>query len=132
MPSNRGPVIVVEDDEAVRNSLKFSLELEGLEVRAYEGGTQLLADTTIPTDGCLVVDYYMPAMTGLELVGFLRRRHVDLPAILISAKVTDDMRRRAAQAGIRQVLEKPLEDSSLIDSIRRALDPAGSDLRDIP
>jgi FixJ family two-component response regulator len=117
-----GQVIVVDDDAAVRNSLKFALELEGLTVSAYEDGDALLAERTLPDKGCLVVDYYMPAMNGVDLVKSLRRRHVDLPAILITAKATDAMRRSAAQAGFRQVLEKPLEDSSLLDSIRGALE----------
>ncbi len=117
-----GQVIVIEDDAAVRNSLKFALELEGLTVRAYEDADALLAEAALPAKGCLVVDYYMPAMNGVDLVKCLRRRHVDLPAILITAKATDAMRRSAAQAGFRQVLEKPLEDSSLLDSIRGALE----------
>jgi FixJ family two-component response regulator len=114
-------VIVVDDDEAVRKSLKFALELEGLEVRLYESSEQLLSDRELPENGCLVIDYYMPAMNGVELIDALRRRHVDLPAILITAKATDELRRRAARAGFRQVLEKPLEDGSLFDSIRGAL-----------
>lgn len=121
MSTNPGSVIVVDDDAAVRNSLKFALEIEGMSVRAYQGSAELLAETDLPKTGCLVVDYYMPAMNGVDLVKCLRRRQVDLPAILITAKVTDDMRRSAARAGIRQVLEKPLEDSSLVDSIRGAL-----------
>jgi FixJ family two-component response regulator len=122
MAMNRGPVIVVDDDAAVRNSLKFALELEGLDVRAYADGNAVLAEAALPARGCLVVDYYMPAMNGVDLVRSLQRRKVDLPAILITAKATDAMRLSAASAGFREVLEKPLEDSSLLDSIRGALD----------
>ena len=121
MSTAPGPVIVVDDDAAVCNSLKFALELEGLDVRLYRGGDEVLAEPDLPVRGCLVVDYYMPAMTGVELVNRLRRRHVDLPAILITAKATDSVRQRAAIAGFRQVLEKPLEDGSLVDSIYGAL-----------
>ncbi len=116
-----GPVIVVDDDAAVRHSLKFALELEGLSVRLYGGGDELLADADLPRDGCLVVDYYMPDMNGVELVDRLRLRHVDLPAILITAKATERLRRSAARAGFRQVLEKPLHDGCLVESIRGAL-----------
>ena len=122
MPPSPGPVLVVDDDAAVRHSLKFALELEGLNVRLYEGGQDLLADADLPASGCLVVDYYMPMMNGVELIDRLRGRHVDLPAILITAKATRDLRERAARSGFRQVLEKPLEDSRLVDSIRCALD----------
>src|SRR5215212_12167701 len=116
-----GPVIVVDDDAAVRHSLKFVLELEGLDVRLYEGSEDVLADRNLPLDGCLVVDFAMPGLNGVELVDRLRGRHVELPAILITAKASTDIRERAARAGFRQVLEKPLEDGSLVDSIRGAL-----------
>lgn len=121
MSTNTGPVIVVDDDDAVRQSLKFALELEGLQVRAYRSGQQLLSDEQMPAEGCLVVDYYMPGMDGAELLQRLRHRRVDLPAILITAEATKDIRRRASRVGFRQVLEKPLEDSALIDSIRSLL-----------
>jgi len=118
-----GPVIVVDDDAAVRQSLKFALELEGMNVRVYASGVELLAEPDLPAEGCLVVDYYMPSMNGVELMDKLRRRMVRLPAILITARATDDMRTRAVRSGFRQVIEKPLEDSTLLDSIRGALCP---------
>ena len=68
-----------------------------------------------------MVDYWMPTMSGVELVDRLRHRHVDLPVILITARAAQDMRRRAAGAGFRQVLEKPLEDGARLDGIRDAL-----------
>ena len=116
-----GPVIVVDDDDAVRQSLKFALELEGLNVRLFEGGDQLLAAEDLPAEGCLVVDYAMPGVNGIDLMDRLRGRHVDLPAILITSKVTADLRARALRSGFREVLEKPLEDSALLDGIRGAL-----------
>ncbi len=124
MTTNPGPVIVIDDDAAVRDSLKFALELEGLNVLLYGGGEVVLADLDLPAQGCLVVDYYMPAMDGVELIDQLRGRQVNLPAILITAKSTQDLRERAARSGVRQVLEKPLEDSMLMDSIRHALSAA--------
>ena len=121
MSMTPGPVIVVDDDAAVRQSLKFALELEGMDVRVYESGAELLAEPELPANGCLVVDYYMPSMNGVELMDRLHRRLVKLPAILITARATDDMRKRAAYSGFRQVIEKPLEDSTLLDSIRGVL-----------
>lgn len=121
MSMTPGPVIVVDDDAAVRQSLKFALELEGMDVRVYESGAELLAEPELPASGCLVVDYYMPSMNGVELMDRLRRRLVKLPAILITARATDDMRKRAVHSGFRQVIEKPLEDSTLLDSIRGVL-----------
>ncbi|KAB0266854.1 response regulator transcription factor [Microvirga brassicacearum] len=116
-----GPVLIVDDDDAVRNSLKFALEMEGLEVRLYEGGFELLADLGRPAVGCLVVDYNMPRMSGIELVNILRDRQRAYPTILIASQVSDELRGRAARAGVRTVLEKPLSDEALVDSIRSAL-----------
>jgi len=123
MSMTPGPVIVVDDDAAVRHSLKFALELEGLDVRLYEGAEELLAEPELPDNGCLVVDYYMPRMNGVELIDRLRRRLVKLPAILITARATEDMRRDAERSGFHQVIEKPLEDGTLVDSIRGAFTP---------
>lgn len=140
MSTAAGAVIVVDDDAAVRNSLKFALELEGFDVRVYEGGAEMLADEGLALEGCLVVDQYMPGMTGVELVDLLRERFVDIPAILITAKASDDLRLSAALSGIRQVLEKPLSDGALLEGIRSAIASASAaaetaaliGLRDIP
>ncbi|ACB25255.1 response regulator transcription factor [Methylobacterium radiotolerans] len=121
MPKLTGPVLVVDDDEAVRDSLKFVLELEGLQVRLYAGAAQLLRDVALPTDGCLLVDYRMPDMDGLELVARLRARNVALPAILITGRLSGDLGRLAADAGFRRVVEKPFEDGSLLEGIHEAL-----------
>ena len=136
MPMHTGPVLVVDDDAAVRDSLKFALELEGLDVRLYEGGAQLLRDTALPVTGCLVVDYCMPGMDGLQLVAQLRDRNVGLPAILVTGRPSGDLQRRAADAGFRRVVEKPFDDGSLLDGIHEALAAvireAAGDLRKTP
>jgi two-component system, LuxR family, response regulator FixJ len=113
-----GPlVIVVDDDVAVRNSLKFSLEVEGFAVRAYSGGIELLNDTELPRDGCLVIDQTMPGMNGLDLVAQLRARDVAVPAILITSSPTAALSARAAKAGVA-IVEKPLLGTALLDRIR--------------
>jgi two-component system, LuxR family, response regulator FixJ len=126
MAMTPGSVIVVDDDAAVRHSLKFALEQEGLVVRLYGSAEEVLAATDLPAHGCLVIDQSMPRMSGVELVDRLRLRHVDLPAILITTNASSDLRRTAIGSGIRQVLEKPLEDGSLVDGIRGALALSGS------
>ena len=79
------PIIaVVDDDAAVRNSLKFSLEIEGFAVRTYASGEELLGSRGLSDCQCLIVDQDMPRMTGLELVAALREQGVKVPALLIS------------------------------------------------
>lgn len=116
-----GTVLVVDDDAAVRSALKFLLEVEGLDVRLYDGASALLAEASLPARGCLIIDYRMPIMDGLQLTDQLRARKVGLPVILITGRVSDDLRRRAAKSGIRQVLEKPLSDGALVEGIRSIL-----------
>ena len=99
MSQRTGIVIVVDDDAAVRNALKFALETEGLSVVLCEGGHELLGWQELPAGGCLVVDYRMPDMDGFELVSRLRERQISLPAILITSQVNADLRKRATEAG---------------------------------
>ena len=114
-------VLIVDDDAAVRAALKFALEVEGFRVQLYDGAQAVLADTNLPKHGCLVVDYRMPGIDGIELVRRLRHKNVSLPAILISARVNDQLRNRAAESGLTCVLEKPLSDAALVENIRGVL-----------
>jgi two-component system, LuxR family, response regulator FixJ len=121
MPPESDTVLVVDDDAAVRGALKFALEVEGFRVQLYDGAAALLAGGSLPTRACLVIDYRMPDVDGLELVDVLRARRVTLPAILISGRVNKELRIRAQRSGVISVLEKPLSDTALIESIRLAL-----------
>jgi two-component system, LuxR family, response regulator FixJ len=116
--SATGPqVIVVDDDLAVRNSLKFSLEIEGFPVRVYADGVELLNDTEVPRGGCLLVDQNMSGMKGLDLIAQLRARDIAVPAILMTSYPTVALRERAARAGVA-IVEKPFLGTALIDRIR--------------
>jgi two-component system, LuxR family, response regulator FixJ len=116
----RSVILVIDDDPAVRNSLKFALEVEGFSVRVYPTGTALLDEDDMPKSGCLVTDYHLPGMSGLDLLQLLRERDVELPAILISSHPTAVIRSRAASAGVRLV-EKPLPNDTLFQCIRSVL-----------
>jgi two-component system response regulator FixJ len=118
-------VLIIDDDPAVRNSLEFALEVEGFAVRAYPAGADLLREAEFPPDGCLVVDYKLPEMNGLDLLVELRKRNIELPAILITTHPSSEVRRRAALAGV-MLIEKPLLNDTLFQGIRAALDGGGA------
>jgi two-component system, LuxR family, response regulator FixJ len=113
-------VLVVDDDAAVRKSIKFVLELEGFEVRAFSSAHDLLIEASLPSPSCLVVDYHMRGMNGLELVAKLRERDAALPAVLISSP-NDKLRSRAAASGIAMV-DKPMLGGPLLNAVRAAFD----------
>lgn len=112
---------MVDDDRAVRDSLKFALELEGLAVTTCASGVELLLAGDAGQADCLVLDYKMPDMDGLALMDELVRNRVAAPVILITAPVSDALRQKARRAGVFSVLEKPLNDGILLENVRRAI-----------
>lgn len=113
-------ILIVDDDPAVRHSLQFSLEVEGFAVRAYSDAAALLDDFDLPQRGCLVIDYKLPDLCGLDLLSKLRGRDVSLPAILITTNPSMSVRNRARSAGV-PLVEKPLLNEDLFQCIRNAL-----------
>jgi FixJ family two-component response regulator len=114
-------VVVLDDDLAVRDSLKFMLEIGEFDVRLYPSGGELLRERELPAASCLIVDYRMPEMNGLDLIARLRDRGLSAPAILITTHPSEGLRNRATAAGI-PIVEKPLLDSTLLDAVRAAID----------
>jgi len=113
-------LLVIDDDPAVRHSLKFSLEIEGFEVYTYSSGTKLLNDGNLPVASILIVNYRMPEINGLELVAKLRDRGISTPAILITGHPNDSLRQRATAAGV-SVVEMPFLGNVLIERIYHIL-----------
>lgn len=119
---------VVDDDPAVRNSLKFSLEIDGFVVRTYGNADELLSDAQLSQFNCLVVDQHMPGTSGLDLAAELRHRQISVPIILITSHPPKVLIARADQAGV-PIVEKPLLGNVLLEKIR---DMVGSSTRTIP
>ena len=119
------PVItVVDDDPAVCNSLKFSLELEGFTVRAYRSADDLLSSGKLDGCSCYVIDQRMPGMSGMDLIAKLRDSQIATPAILImSQSPSNALSARAAKAHV-SIVEKPLLGNALVDKIREACQQA--------
>ena len=113
-------ILVVDNDLAVRDSLKFALQLEGMAVDALASGPDLLRDADLAAD-CLVLDCKMPEMDGFAVMAELAARGVVIPTILITAPLTNALRRQAEKAGAVSILEKPLSDGVLLRTILGAL-----------
>jgi len=114
-------VLVVDDDAGVRDTLKFTLEVEGFEVRTYSSAQELLNEKSLRASSCLVTDYHMPAMTGLELVDQLRDRRISIPTILITSLADENLCNRAASGGVL-LIDKPVFGGRLLDALRKAFD----------
>ncbi|HEY2179414.1 MAG TPA: response regulator [Caulobacteraceae bacterium] len=113
-------LILVDDDAHVLASLKFAFEVEGFEVHAYCDAESLLAESDFQQRGCLVLDYKLPGINGLQLLKVLRSRGVTLPAVLITTP-SPDVLSRAAAAGV-PVVDKPLLTNALLETVRRQLE----------
>lgn len=113
-------VLLVDDDAAVRASLGFWLDLEGLLLVAFDRAEALLASGIIDTADCLVIDERLPGMTGLQLLAELRRQGVAAPAIITTSHATRALRDAARAAGA-QLVEKPLIGDALLAQIRTQL-----------
>jgi len=120
--ASTAPVVyVVDDDTDVLGSLKFLLETDGFDVRTFRSGTALLNGNVAGKIDCFVIDYKMPVMSGIDLANHLRNGHVSAPIILITGYPDENIREKAAAAGVHHVLLKPHLEESLVTRIRWAI-----------
>jgi two-component system response regulator FixJ len=114
-------VCVVDDDTDVLGSLRFLLETDGFDVRTFRSGAALLNAIAAGDVDCLVIDYKMPAMSGIDLASRIRNRDIDTPIILITGYPDKHFAEKAAAAGIRHVVLKPHLEESLVSRVRDAI-----------
>lgn len=114
-------VYVVDDDYDVLTSLRFLLETEGFDVCTFRSGTALLGSSVRRDADCLIVDYKMVGIDGLELVQRLRRLDVLTPIVMITGYPDENIATKASSAGVREVLLKPNLDSNLVECVRNAI-----------
>jgi len=122
-------VFLIEDDSAVRRALQFSLELDAFTVEAFESAEALSRRGDLSTAACLVIDYHLPDLNGLDLLQGLRADGVEVPAVLVTSQPNHAVRARAVSAGV-EIVEKPLLSDALADAIRAGL--ASSRMKDLP
>ena len=122
-------VHIVDDEEAVRNSLAFLLTSAGFAVRVHQSATDFLAVAPNVTNGCLITDLRMPDIDGLELLRRLKAADAMLPAIMVTGHGDIQMAVEAMKNGAIDFIEKPFSDDVLIDSITRAVERAAEQTR---
>src|SRR5262245_58509357 len=113
-------VHVVDDDEAVRDSMRALLESHGLEVRDYASARAFLIGTPLQLSGCVLLDLHMPGMSGLELLDTLHARGSRLPVIVITGRSDSALKERVVRSGALMLLDKPVADDLLLTSLARA------------
>jgi len=113
-------VWIVDDDEAMRSSLKWLIESVGMRVETYESADAFLKQHYPGRSGCLLLDVRMPGMSGLELQDYLHEQHMETPTIIITGHGDVPMAVRAMKSGAIDFIEKPFNDEVLLDAIRRA------------
>ena len=114
-------VFVVDDDEAVRSSLRMLIRSLGLAAQAFASAQEFLQAYDLRHPGCLVLDVRMPGMSGLELQQELNRRGAPIPVVFITGHGDVPMAVEAMQHGAFDFLQKPFRDQDLLDRVQRAL-----------
>jgi FixJ family two-component response regulator len=119
---DRAPIVfIVDDDDAVRNSLRLLLKSVGLAATALPTAQEFLSKYDPQQPGCLILDVRMPGMSGMELQQQLNVRGAIIPVIFITGHGDIPMAVEAMQQGAFDFLQKPFRDQDLIERIQRAL-----------
>ena len=114
-------VYVVDDDPAMRSSLRWLIESVGLSVCTCGSAREFLATYRDVGPGCLVLDVRMPGMSGLDLQTELARQRIEIPILIITGYAEVPLAVRAMKAGAFDFIEKPFSDQTLLDRIRAAV-----------
>jgi two-component system response regulator FixJ len=117
-PSSRA-IYIVDDDDAVRDSLQMLLETEGFEVVGFESCAAALSAIERSHPACLLLDLHLPGVGGLDMLAELAARGLHIPVVMISGRIDRRTRQIAVASGAKAVLEKPLDDEELMQAIRR-------------
>jgi FixJ family two-component response regulator len=118
--TNGQTIYVVDDDEAMRDSLRWLLESAGYRVTSYATAERFLAGYRPGHSGCLVLDVRMPGLTGLELQQELNRRGTPLPIIFVTGHGDVPMAVEALKSGAFHFLEKPFKGERLLELVEQA------------
>lgn len=118
-------IYIVDDDAAVRDSLRALFEAHGFVVHDFASGTDFLQWQAPDSHGCLVLDVNLPGLDGFEVLKRLKAAGGHLPVIIMTARTDSHTGANALAAGAVGFVQKPFVSSQLMDLVRRALDGAG-------
>ena len=122
-------VYIVDDDEAVRNSLVWLVSSVKLPAIAYGSADELLDSLSPGTTGCILIDVRMPGISGLQLQEILKERAPGLAVIIVTAHADVPMAIRAMKAGAVDFIEKPFNDQHVIELISKAMEKSADAYR---
>jgi two-component system, LuxR family, response regulator FixJ len=121
MMRNDCQIFVVDDDDAVRDSLCLMLRTTYPNVAGYSSGPEFLANHQLRRRNCLIIDIHMPELSGIDVVGRLSEMHVRIPTILMTGRVDSTLRSQAIGSGAYVLLDKPIDFDALNSAIEQAL-----------
>ena len=116
-----GPVYIVDDNEAIRDSLRWLFSSRGLSAQAFDSAAAFLAAHDDDPPGCLVLDVRMPEMTGPQLQDELLRRGWRVPVLFLTGHGDVPLAVEALKKGALDFVEKPFNDNDLVDRVARCL-----------
>ena len=122
MSSPGAKIYIVDDDEAIRDSLRWLLEAKGFPVETYASAEHFLTAYRWDYPGCLILDVRMPGMNGLELYEKLTALNYCLPVVFVTGHGDVPMAVNAVKMGAVDFIEKPFKDQELVDLIQRCLE----------
>jgi two-component system, LuxR family, response regulator FixJ len=114
-------IYVVDDDDAVRDSMRALLESFDFEVRDFSSAKEFLAERAEARGACLLLDLHMPVMGGIELLTQMKAEGSRLPAIVMTGRSDPGLKQRALQSGAFALFDKPISEQALLDAIDRAI-----------
>jgi two-component system response regulator FixJ len=119
-------VLIVEDDDSMRQAIERLLNVADFATAAYRSAEELLAAGAVEGGACVVSDFKLPGMSGLELMAELKVRGWQRPLILITAHDSPGVRKQAGQSGVAAFLAKPFLGNELVAAVKSAFYPAAT------
>lgn len=113
-------VYIIDDDDAVRDSLSLQLDATGYEVATFASAVRFLEIASTLQPGCVISDVQMPEMDGMELQQRLNEMKLDFPVVIVTGHADVQLAVRAMKAGAVDFIEKPFEEQAILDSVRHA------------